>query len=198
MVNGKIFQMMFQMMTFKCIQNSYIKNYIHLYKIKLVIRLNHFFRSFWAVESINKLSLLDMKYMDMAIATRKKLQRLLKANPSERYNTTQDNESYDNKVDASYWDTYDMVDKPLLGLMPVIFLNKYGISSRIYGTNNNRVDNIDGFIFLRHVLSYNVNKYSQTKWKTAHMEEISIKNEHLNMYKSCKKHEILPRMWVSL
>jgi hypothetical protein len=173
--------------------------------MKLDVRHNHFFRSFWTVTKLNndlEITMLDLKYMDLTITTTDQLaphaeaiEMMARRDKSRRCLFSW------NMADASYWDTYNMADGDLVWGIITILYGKYYSNSRSYhadgtvtyrykffqdsaicGMKNFRTDNMSSSIFalaIRRLLPENYNK----NWKTAHMIYMDIASPHWNMYK---------------
>jgi hypothetical protein len=149
--------------------------------MKLALRLNHFFRSFWAIEDVDKrLTLKNVKYMDMAVVTAGEVCRLTR---KPRVFVTGGAKSFTiKKIDTSYWDTYDMTDPWVLTMDPDLYLKKRSTTAKLCGTNNNRVENFDSWTFNNH--SNDERSNLKNNWKTADIPRLRLLNEHLNMYRS--------------
>jgi hypothetical protein len=125
-----------------------------------------------------------MKYMDMAITTTNQLViSMLQQASVAPYQIGQKHTVA--KINACYWDIYDMANQCILKRIQRIFIGTTGTTARIYGTANNRVENLHGSTFKAYTMPMVLN-YSKTNWKTAKMTGLVL-NEHLNMYSSVRQ-----------
>jgi hypothetical protein len=83
--------------------------------MKLSLRLNHFFRSFWRIEKMLDFNLYDVKYLDLTILTRYGLRQwyvdFFERNIALKQSKKARKDLYklsQKKLDVSYWDTYNI------------------------------------------------------------------------------------------
>jgi hypothetical protein len=143
--------------------------------MKLTLRLNHFFRSFWAFDRTKDLTKAYFKYIDLNVLD----------------STIYDDHSFFNGVDAkdfycpfdsidvSYWDTYIINDCE--DFLLIYLLRFYTGDARKYGIKNFRTDTINYQSF-GWILSHINPEHYNNKWETAHLSYVEAFNPHWNEF----------------
>jgi hypothetical protein len=141
----------------------------------LILRRNHFFRSFWAIEGVNELNEKDVKYFDLDSLDGDTFIEWM----SDHESTVIDFESY--KVDVSYWNTYSIGIASGVSCFGIL-LDLYIADASTHGIKNFRTDNMRTGHFLSVTERANPIHFNND-WKTAHLTEMWIDaNPHWNFY----------------
>jgi hypothetical protein len=145
--------------------------------MKLVLRRNHFFRSFWSIEKVNVFTTTHMKYFDLDA-----LNACMYNNwrYNSKYSETRILYSDNSKVDLSYWNTYAVgIDNDtLFKLLNYDYVRRM---DNIYGVKNFRTDNMSDNDFDMMLDIIDIEHFNDN-WKTSHLDvgyPISI---HWNFY----------------
>jgi hypothetical protein len=148
--------------------------------MRLTLRKNHFFRSFWSINRVTKPTKEDIKYFDLDTLNKKTCADWTFEGGTYR---RRGREIY-SALDLSYWNTYSLVSYHLPGSV----LEFYVCESRVYGTRNFRTDNMTNRQFFS-ISRYTSKQYFSNAWKTAHLTRLYIDaNPHWNLY-NCEKYK---------
>jgi hypothetical protein len=129
--------------------------------MKLILRHNHFFRSFWSIKNAEAISEIDIKYFDLDNLTAKTLEYWL-ADPKNTgmFGGRRQRKLTSCHVDVSYWNTYNIHGYERAGR----YIERMVKDMYNYGSKNFRTDNMTNRQFFS-ITTYGDKQYYSNDWK---------------------------------